>query len=196
MFILNNYSNYKIKCFFKGKYSYNIRLRKCPTYTPSCAGLPDGFNINPLQIGSTNYIICLQERVIAERHCQIDDEWQAKTFPYNGKCTHRYVSRYSGTAPDFFRTVPEKLTDITNIILDLAMPTTNVKAGSQPRWNVHLIPSSTKSLACVRPERPVLDHNNYYNIGNFISIKVHDLECNRFQRGKAKKLPLMYTCNM
>lgn len=92
IFILKSYySKKKNWVFFSGKYFFNVRLTKCETYTPSCAGLPDGFNINPITIGSTNYMICLQERFIAKENCPIDEEWQAQMFPYNGKCTHQYA---------------------------------------------------------------------------------------------------------
>lgn len=70
-----------------------------------------------------------------------------------------------GSTLDFFRTVPEKLTDIINILLDLATPTTNVKAGLQPRWNVNLIQTLTHPLESAVSVRLVPQHN--YDIDYF-----------------------------
>lgn len=70
-----------------------------------------------------------------------------------------------GSTLDFFRTVPEKLTDIINILPDLATPTTNVKVGLQPRWNVHLIQTLTQPLESAVSVRLVPQHN--YDIDYF-----------------------------
>lgn len=69
----------------------NRHMGNCQAYHFSCAGLPDGFNEHPVKRPGPFYIICLQERVIAEGTCPRDTEWQAKMFPYNGKCTHRFA---------------------------------------------------------------------------------------------------------
>lgn len=66
-------------------------MGNCQAYHFSCAGLPDGFNEHPVKRPGPFYIICLQERVIAEGTCPRDTDWQAQMFPYNGKCTHRFA---------------------------------------------------------------------------------------------------------
>lgn len=82
---VKDYCKYWVQLFM------NRHMGNCQAYHFSCAGLPDGFNEHPVKRPGPYYIICLQERVIAEGTCPRDNEWQAQMFPYNGKCTHRYA---------------------------------------------------------------------------------------------------------
>jgi hypothetical protein len=69
----------------------NRHMGNCEGHHFSCAGLPDGLNQHPVKRPGPYYVRCLQERLIEDGKCPMDTEWGTQTFPYDGKCTHRFA---------------------------------------------------------------------------------------------------------
>ncbi|XP_055999588.1 uncharacterized protein LOC125656654 [Ostrea edulis] len=82
---IKDYCKYWVQLFM------NRHMGNCEGYHFSCAGLPDGFNEHPVKRPGPYYVRCLQERLIEDGTCPADTEWGTQTFPYNGKCTHRFA---------------------------------------------------------------------------------------------------------